>query len=694
MGAFALLAGEGLQAQWVQTNPTYDYGLSTFAVLDSTIFGGMGDGSIVRSSDMGASWSDLPPLSSSALLALAVSGRKLFAGVEGGILLSTDGGLSWQKVLTLYDHTQPGVAALAAVDSDLYAGVTVTDGVGRIYHSTDLGLNWTDVSAGINCGKTYALAIIPRFEDTVILAGTDHGNYRSSNAGSTWSAANQGLLDSAVTALLVLGDSVLVGSRRGVSLSTDDGVTWTSANSSVPGHEISSLAAVGSEIFAGTWGEGILSSTDGGKNWSEDVGNLPNKCVNALASAGASLFAGYLDGTIARSTDSGANWGVAHAGRGIAAGIGLITSCKHEVFARGSVSLYRLSRDGVDWIPTLGGFRALAVYDSTMYVSSDSGVSISTNGGRSWVTPRNESYPRYEQPLGFATIGTNIFLANYPIVDLDRNAGVYVSKDNGMSWDTTSLKSSLITFVSSHGNSVYACVGGVLWSSEDTGRSWHSYTIPSPPPLSSPGVLSIAFRGSEILVGSTAGMVRSSDGGHQWSSIASGKPGPVFAILVRGDDVFVTSDSSVYHLDRGDTSWAKVGGAFPSIGGYLAALAADDSFLYASFGTTVWKRPLSQMIAEVSQRVVNRPQDVSLSQNYPNPFNPTTRIDYVLHEKTLIDLSIFDVLGRKVAVLYSGFQNPGNHAASLDAANLASGVYFCRLVAGPFSVSRRMVLIR
>jgi len=88
------------------------------------------------------------------------------------------------------------------------------------------------------------------------------------------------------------------------------------------------------------------------------------------------------------------------------------------------------------------------------------------------------------------------------------------------------------------------------------------------------------------------------------------------------------------------------------------------------------------------------PAHYSLSQNYPNPFNPTTNIAYSLPQAARVRLRVFDVLGREVATLVDGPEQPGAHEATLDAGRLASGVYFYRIEAGTFVDTKRMVLVR
>lgn len=89
--------------------------------------------------------------------------------------------------------------------------------------------------------------------------------------------------------------------------------------------------------------------------------------------------------------------------------------------------------------------------------------------------------------------------------------------------------------------------------------------------------------------------------------------------------------------------------------------------------------------AEVHGKTI--PKEFSLEQNYPNPFNPTTNFELRIAKLGLVELKIFDILGREVATLVNAEMKPGTYNITFDASNLASGVYFYRMMAGDPSTS-------
>lgn len=88
------------------------------------------------------------------------------------------------------------------------------------------------------------------------------------------------------------------------------------------------------------------------------------------------------------------------------------------------------------------------------------------------------------------------------------------------------------------------------------------------------------------------------------------------------------------------------------------------------------------------------PTEFALEQNYPNPFNPSTIINYQLDENAEVRLQVFDMMGREVATLVSGYQAVGSYSVDFDASALASGMYIYRLTAGRKTLNRQMMLIK
>ncbi len=88
------------------------------------------------------------------------------------------------------------------------------------------------------------------------------------------------------------------------------------------------------------------------------------------------------------------------------------------------------------------------------------------------------------------------------------------------------------------------------------------------------------------------------------------------------------------------------------------------------------------------------PTRYSLGQNCPNPFNPVTTFSFALPERSRVTVKLYDVAGREVRTLVDEVVEPGCHSVLLDAHDLSSGVYFCRMTAGVFVETRKLVLMK
>ena len=84
----------------------------------------------------------------------------------------------------------------------------------------------------------------------------------------------------------------------------------------------------------------------------------------------------------------------------------------------------------------------------------------------------------------------------------------------------------------------------------------------------------------------------------------------------------------------------------------------------------------------------------TLKQNYPNPFNPSTTISYQIPTQSHVTLKVFDLLGKEVATLVNGIEQPGNKSVVWDASNYPSGVYFYKLVTSNYEATKKMILVK
>jgi thiol-disulfide isomerase/thioredoxin len=96
----------------------------------------------------------------------------------------------------------------------------------------------------------------------------------------------------------------------------------------------------------------------------------------------------------------------------------------------------------------------------------------------------------------------------------------------------------------------------------------------------------------------------------------------------------------------------------------------------------------------INQIGMEVPEKYELSQNYPNPFNPSTTVKFNLPKAGDVSLKLYDILGKEVDNLFTGFLSAGYFQINFNAASLSSGVYFYRIETENFADIKRMLLVK
>jgi len=362
-----------------------------------------------------------------------------------------------------------------------------------------------------------------------------------------------------------------------------------------------------------------------------------------------------------------------------------------EPFRIFGFSVFSSSTSGSSWTNvgnSAGGTNVsgLAINEGGIFAGTNSyyfwGVYRSTNHGSSWTaTALNHDI------FSLAAKAGKVFAGAW-------GGGVFVSTDNGASWNPAHIPftgARVTTFAIRDSLLFAGTEGGGVYVSSNDGTSW----IPANVGLTNTGILAVVATEKNLFAGSWGGGVFvSTNDGVTWTAASNGLTNlAVFALAATGTSLFAaTFGGGVFLSTDNGASWTPVNAGLTGMN--VVALAIHNGFLFSgTWNRGVWRRPLSELVS-VEDGSVFTPEHFSLEQNYPNPFNPSTTISYHLGSRSHVTLAVFDILGREVSTLVNSIEDPGFKSVLWEASEVASGVYFYQLKAGPYIATRKMPVVR
>jgi photosystem II stability/assembly factor-like uncharacterized protein len=246
----------------------------------------------------------------------------LYVGTEQGKVYSSGDGASWTNISNGLPANAP-VSALAQTGDGAHLLAGTSNGLFAYSQATR---TWAALGSGLPQGDGIDALAFASTNDQNILAGTEqHGVFRSTDGGKTWTAASGLPVNADVYGVTVLPDfqtayAALIGA--GIFQSTDDGATWVAANTGLPA-QVNAFTVIDATptngpatLVAGT-SQGIFRSTDGAKTWVASSQGIGTTRVISLAtdSHQAGFILAGTDAGVFQSLDNGATW------RGVAQGL-------------------------------------------------------------------------------------------------------------------------------------------------------------------------------------------------------------------------------------------------------------------------------------------------------------------------------------------------------------------------------------
>lgn len=675
------------------------------SILAGTYFGG-----IFRTTDRGGTWSHLPGTTwDTRAIMIAPNGTWFVGAAASGVWKSTDGGTTWSRPANILNGRT--VTSLAYnLAGDILAGCQSTSSQ-SVYRSTDGGETFFLASALV----LSANGLIRSRADTLFCAGDRFGIIISSNGGSLWTRINPSA--SNFDGLAVASNSrylFLVG-RRSAATTPESSFVYRMPLSTglwelvrvQSGATLRTIAALGDTLTA-AGGSALLVSFDAGQSWVVRNPSSGARGGRELRPPISSYLAhdiqllGTAGESVQRSTSFWGNWLQSNRGltnTHIVAGTTL--SGNRAVVSAQFDGLFLIdgtmtTRIGAG-LPNDDVVSALASDGEIVYAgTANNGLYRSTDAGGTFTRALFGS-----SASGILTISTK----TPPVVRAGgRGEFMHTSTDRGVNWSSDRLPAGVVTNITgireTGGGEVFVGTGPFggtgsgngVYRTTTGGTSWNQWG------LTFTSVISLDLAEDNSLLAGTA-----------LSQIYEGTTSSTVWTLTPAFQLPSTLRTSLYYsyqsqplrelagtstglydrVARTTDPWQR-----RTLNGWEIAYAdivGGDLFL-GTYGNGVHRSTGPLTFAESDGRPL--PSRAALLQNYPNPFNPSTTIEFDLPVRETVLLEVYDLLGSRVATLVEGVLEAGHHAVRFRPGDLASGVYICRLRAGGFTGTTRLVLVR
>ena len=701
---FLLAASSSAQLQWSWQNP-FPQGniLSTISFVDSANGWTSGfSGILMRTSDGGSHWRVIQtPLSDLILQHSFISPKVgwILYYPSNKVYRTTDGGLTWDSV-----STPPTIPP--SYSEDLRCICFIDDSVGmvggwygNILRTIDGGLTWEQT-------PTTTTNIMIGFQilnhDTVIANGNSNAVFSTANSGASWTQIP--------TYLAYIGElkrvffltpryGWLAGIGPDFESGTAVGVLAKTSNTGISWQRILFPNCL-NDVYFSTKLEGwvcdikrnIYHTTDGGDNWAHMAGN-----VDRFSFIGPKKSWGMLYGTQIASTPDGWNSAVLQTSSACNTNLFSIAVLNADTaYACGSnATIIGTTNRGNTWKKL---HDSTAIYDLTGISCMPNGeiwsigggpiLFHSTDRGQHWENRSFTDTSTWYSDITFVNDTLGFIVGGY------QDGILFRTTNRGRSWEYAK------TFVGSGTlNKISFSQSGLGWiaashcilRSTDIGENWIQVYLVS-------FAMDISTKGDSAWFPAGNGVLLTPDAGKTWEShevvsetnVAYNVDAVSFADALNGWATI--DDGRICRSTDGGQTWAEEN------------LRNSNSLFGIRFqspnnGWGVGMEGAVLHYGEVSTFAKPYPKETTpftylLYQNYPNPFNPSTMISFDIPVASHASLFIYDELGRKVTTLLDDNVSAGHHSIEFTPNHLPSGVYFCRLNAGGYYSTNKMLLIK
>ena len=688
-----------------------------------------------------AQWERMTVAEGGTVTSLAVLGDHVFAGTSGGIFISADSGVSWNKMIKTESNQ-----TLRPLHFAIFGNTIIAAEETRCFTSADTGRTWscTGQKRPIVAGYLSAFAI----NHGGYYYGTqDSGVYKSTDKGSTWKVANNGLTHLQITTLRAIDSMVFAGTRNGsLFRSTDDCSSWVEVSVGLKTElleSVSCLAAGEGRIFLGicnqasgpdgkvycsidncaswqtfgdTLNEGVLSlhvnngsvfagtaqgciyrSSVSSPEWVACATNVPNETritASSFSECGGTILAASSFGVL-RSVDEGITWSLSNHGMYLRE-IACLTGRNGSIFVGvAGLGIYRSDDNGSTWSPfntVLKNNYLIYTFAQTsqmLFVYTSDGLYRTTDNGLHWSGTGSSYFSLYSGVQSIAAKDAIVFAGS-------RDSGVFISKDDGKSWarSNSGMGNLKVLSLGVGGNDVYAIArstwgyDGQCFRSDDDGKHWTETEFPST------NMGTVVIDGdTTVFTGSSSGINSSSDRGESWQqkNICPDSGGPNY-LAVFDSSIVVMNKCGLFHsVDRG-AHWEKIDEPLSSD---VISLTAGNNCLFAgTVSEGLWKRRFEGLTLSSAPRTAgNDLKNGRFNVQVGSLPNHVVSISVINSESTGFSVSVSNLTGALLMKTTVEKCENGLYRILWNARNNSAGSYLVRIQSGSYSIARFFTLL-
>ncbi|MGN8225831.1 T9SS type A sorting domain-containing protein [Gracilimonas sp. BCB1] len=709
-------------------------------VTDQIAYAIGNNGIILKSSDGGATWTDISYGDSRNYQGLfffdAESGfvGGPFSTAGGGssemLAKTEDGGQTWDIRSSFNFNNFNDIEFLDAQNG------WVASADGEVLFTADGGESWNSVTAG-----TEDLLDFHIVNDTTFwVAGESGSLYKSTDAGSSWESAlqidtvsyggfqslnssddlyNMAFADDQTG--YVIGETYNSGFVGFILKTTDGGSTWSVIDYEFKhlfydielGSNGEIILAGGADSFTETTQNAILVSSDEGTSWNIltdgsgpltwfDIDEFEGSWL-AVGASGATASFTLADDTLSSDLITGFN----------IADVSFINGSQGAFVTEGRVhgKVFTTTDGGATWENHLilegrKDFKAVA------YVDNNNIWAVGTDhytGGSVWLVyhSSDQGATWNKVDTGFAEHEKTNNLEDVQFIDaqigfIKAEDMLLKTTDGGSTWNAITEPDNISYFdfeMIGFQNEDNGWMAGqeMIASTSDGGTTWD---IKYEEEGFSPEITGMHFLDSTTgyVTMERGDMIKTTDGGENWTELST------FTSFDLNDLHFFSEDSGLVVGDGGRILKTVDGGAnfetdysLTQKNFHAIEFAGNSSGWIVGEKGTIYSTSNRGGIATSTEEPLTGtiPVDIQLHQNYPNPFNPSTNISYRIPSNSTVSLKVYDMLGREAATLLNRKTQPaGEYEVTFNAGNLSSGVYLYRLQVNQTVITKKLTLIK